>query len=145
MVGASWVSLIHAGGTSDVLMPAYAAIALVCGLGYDAVRRAGSRFPVLTGALLAALVVVQVMHLSRQPLHEIPSAQSAAAGRQFVALVSSLPGEVIVTDHPWYDTMAGKASWAQSEAVHDVLRAGPSAARAPTCSRAFRPPWRPRR
>lgn len=129
MVGASYVSLVHSGGSSDVLIPAYAAVALVAGLGYDAVRRAGAAYPAAVGTLLALLVVVQVMHDSRQPLHEIPSARSAAAGRQFIALVASLPGQVIVADHPWYDTMAGKAAWAQSEAVHDVLRAGPSAAR----------------
>ena len=34
-----------------------------------------------------------------------------------------------MADHPYYDTLAGKASWAQGEAVHDILRAGPSAAR----------------
>jgi hypothetical protein len=43
--------------------------------------------------------------------------------------VASLPGQVIVADHPWYETMAGKPSWAQSEAVHDVLRSGSGPAR----------------
>ena len=51
------------------------------------------------------------------------------AGHRFIALVSSLPGQVIVSDHPWYDAMAGKPPWAQSEAVHDVLRSGSAAAR----------------
>ncbi len=129
MIGASWVSLVHQGGTSDVLIPAYAAVALVAGLGYDALRRAAGPWRGVAAVLLAALVVVQIVHVSRQPLHEIPTAQSAAAGRHFIALVASLPGAVIVNDHPWYDTMAGKASWAQSEAVHDVLRGGPSVAR----------------
>ena len=55
--------------------------------------------------------------------------RASEAGHRFIALVSSLPGQVIVADHPWYDTMAGKPSWAQSEAVHDVLRSGSAAAR----------------
>ena len=75
------------------------------------------------------VLAVQVIQLSHRPLHEIPSQASEAAGHRFIALVASLPGQVIVADHPWYDTMAGKQSWAQSEAVHDVLRAGPSTAR----------------
>jgi hypothetical protein len=36
---------------------------------------------------------------------------------------------VVVLDHPWYETMAGKPSFAQGEAIGDVLRAGPSPAR----------------
>ena len=34
LVGASWLSLVHAGGSSDVLMPAYAGRGLFAGLGY---------------------------------------------------------------------------------------------------------------
>ena len=34
-----------------------------------------------------------------------------------------------MADHPYYDTLAGKASWAQGEALHDIVRAGPSVAR----------------
>ncbi len=129
LVGASWVSLVHAGGSSDVLMPAYAAIALGAGIGTDIILRLETRHQGIVGAVLALVLAVQVIQLSHRPFHEIPSPASEATGRQFVALVASLPGQVIVADHPWYDTMAGKQSWAQSEAVHDVLRAGPSTAR----------------
>jgi hypothetical protein len=59
----------------------------------------------------------------------VPTASDEAAGRSFIDLVRRTPGPVIVSNHPYYDTLAGKASWAQGEAVHDVLRAGPSAAR----------------
>ncbi len=129
LVGASWLSLIHAGGSSDVLMPAYAAVSIFAGLGYDALIRSDAKYQAVLGAILAVVIVVQVVHLDRGSLHEIPSEASEAAGHRFIALVSSLPGQVIVADHPWYDTMAGKPSWAQSEAVHDVLRSGPGPAR----------------
>jgi hypothetical protein len=129
LVGASWLSLVHAGGSSDVLMPAYAAVAIFAGLGYDALIRTEAKYQALLGALLAVVIAVQVVQLDRGSFHEIPGEASAAAGHRFIALVSSLPGQVIVADHPWYDTMAGKASWAQSEAVHDVLRSGPGPAR----------------
>ena len=129
LVGASWLSLIHAGGSSDVLMPAYAAVSIFAGLGYDALIRSDAKYQAVLGAILAVVIVVQVVNLDRGSLHEIPSEASEAAGHRFIALVSSLPGQVIVADHPWYDTMAGKPSWAQSEAVHDVLRSGPGPAR----------------
>ena len=63
------------------------------------------------------------------PARFVPKASDNTAGRRFVDLVRRTPGPVIVSNHPYYDTLAGKASWAQGEAVHDVLRAGPSAAR----------------
>ena len=129
LVGASWLSLVHAGGSSDVLMPAYAAVAIFAGLGYYELIRTDARYQALIGTVLAAVIAVQVIQLDRGSLHEIPSAASTEAGHRFIALVSSLPGQVIVADHPWYETMAGKPSWAQSEAVHDVLRSGSAAAR----------------
>jgi hypothetical protein len=129
LIGGSWLSLVHAGGSSDVLMPAYAAVAIFAGLGYDTLIGTDLRYQTVLGVLLAGLIAVQVVHLDRGSLHEIPSEASAAAGHRFIALVASLPGQVIVADHPWYDTLAGKPSWAQSEAVHDVLRTGPGPAR----------------
>ena len=108
LVGTSWVSLVHAGGSSDVLMPAYAAIALGAGIGTDIILRLETRYQGVVGAVLAVVLAVQVIQLSHRPLHEIPSAASEAAGHRFIALVASLPGQVIVADHPWYDTMAGK-------------------------------------
>ena len=120
---------VHAGGSFDVLMPAYAAVAIFAGLGYDALVRSNPRYQALLGALLAVVITVQVVQLDRGSLHEIPSDANAVAGHRFIALVASLPGQVIVADHPWYETMAGKPSWAQSEAVHDVLRSGPGPAR----------------
>ena len=129
LVGASWLSLVHAGGSSDVLMPAYAAVAAFAGLAYHELTRSPSRYRALLGTTLAIVIAVQVAQLARGSLHEIPSAASTEAGHRFIALVSSLPGQVIVADHPWYDTMAGKSSWAQSEAVHDVLRSSSAAAR----------------
>jgi hypothetical protein len=37
-----------------------------------------------------------------------------------------LPGPVLVLRHPWYGTSAGKGSFAQGEAIDDVLRSAPS-------------------
>jgi len=128
-VASSWVARAHSGGGRDVLIPAYAAVALLAGLGYDALRRSPGRARAVVGAALALVVVVQVGHLADHPSHLVPTAASAATGRHFVAELRATPGEVIVIDHPWYATLAGKGSWAQGEALHDVLRAGDGPAR----------------
>jgi hypothetical protein len=75
------------------------------------------------------IVIVQLAWIGGHPAHLVPTPADQRAGQRFVAMVASTPGQVIVLDHPWYDTLAGKQSWAQDEAVHDVLRAGPSQAR----------------
>ncbi len=128
-VGVSWVSRAHVGGGQDVLIPAFAALSALGGLGYDAIRR---RFPTrATGVeiLLLAVLIVQLAWIGGHPAHLVPTPADQRAGQRFVAMIKSTPGQVIVLDHPWYDTLAGKPSWAQDEAIHDVLRAGPSQAR----------------
>jgi hypothetical protein len=124
-----FVARLHAGSGRDVLIPAYAALCLIGALGYDALRRGLPGPRPLREAALAAVLVFAVVHLWGHPTHLIPSAGSERTGQRFVAAVAAEPGQVIVLDHPWYASLAGKAAWAQGEAIHDVLRAGPSAAR----------------
>ena len=128
-VGVSWVSRAHVGGGQDVLIPAFAALSLLGGLGYDAVRRRFATHTAPVGILLLAVLVVQLAWIGGHPTHLVPTPADQRAGQRFVAMVASTSGQVIVLDHPWYDTLAGKPSWAQDEAIHDVLRAGPSRAR----------------
>ncbi|HUC04767.1 MAG TPA: glycosyltransferase family 39 protein [Acidimicrobiales bacterium] len=138
----SLVSRLHSGGGQDVLIPAFAATALVGAFGYDALLRVavgvraggdGHRWlaavPAATGVALAVVVGVQIGALHYSPSRYIPTASDRRAGDRFIASVRRIPGPVIVADHPYYDTLAGKASWAQGEAVHDIMRAGPSRAR----------------
>jgi hypothetical protein len=136
------VSRLHSGGGPDVLIPAYAATALMGAFGYDALLRAAKQagasgqgtawlamVPTAAGLVLALIVAVQIGALHYSTSRYIPTASDRAAGDHLIALIHRTPGPVIVADHPFYDTLAGKASWAQGEAVHDILRAGPSEAR----------------
>lgn len=135
------VSRLHSGGGENVLIPAFAGLGILGALGYHALhQRAQIRAraslehrrswpPVIVGSVLAGVVGVQIAALHYNPATYVPTAADRAAGTRFIALVRRTPGPVIVSDHPYYDTLAGKASWAQGEAVHDVMRAGPSAAR----------------
>jgi len=128
-VGASFISRLHSGGGQEVLLPAFAAIALLAGLGYSSLVRRPSAHSALVGGVVAAVLLVQVVAISGHPSHLVPTAADQAVGRRFVATVAHTKGQVLILNHPWYDTLAGKESWAQGEAIHDVLRAGPSAAR----------------
>jgi hypothetical protein len=124
LIGSAWVSRLHTGGYENVLMPAYAAIALLAGLTYARLlhrHRGRLARPLLAVTLLAQLGLL-VYPLGAQ----IPTAADRAAGAQLLTRLRALPGPVIVLRHPWYATIAGKGTFAQAEAIGDVLRSSDS-------------------
>jgi hypothetical protein len=135
------VSRLHSGGGEDVLIPAYAGLALLGASGCHAVwvrtqqppsritHRRSARSPAIIGAVLTTVVGIQIAALHYSPARYVPTSADQTAGRYFIDLVRRTPGPVIVSNHPYYETLADKASWAQGEAVHDVLRAGSGPAR----------------
>lgn len=139
LIVSAWLSRLHTGGYANVLMPAYAATALLAGLAFGALtHRARPRSSTRGGrrAIISALaglaLLAQVALLGYSPGGQIPTATDRAAGAALIARLRSLPGPVIVLRHPWYATLAGKGdSAAQEEAIHDVLRSSvPRGARA---------------
>jgi hypothetical protein len=120
LIVSAWISRLHTGGYANVLMPAYAAIALLAGLTYAALidgRHGRVALPLL-GVTLGVQLGLLVYPISAQ----IPTAADRAAGAQLIARLRALPGPVIVIRHPWYTTLAGKGTFAQAEAIDDVLR-----------------------
>jgi hypothetical protein len=120
LIGSAWLSRLHTGGYANVLMPAYAAIALAAGLTYGALLR--GRHARIARPLLVVTVLVQLGLLAYPISAQIPTAADRAAGNQLIARLRALPGPVIVLRHPWYATLAGKGTFAQEEAIGDVLR-----------------------
>ncbi|HWC85128.1 MAG TPA: glycosyltransferase family 39 protein [Solirubrobacteraceae bacterium] len=117
LIGSAWVSRLHTGGYANVLMPAYAAIALLTGLFFAAL---GTRQ--IARALLGAAIALQLALLAYPIARQIPTGADRRAGAQLIARLRALPGPVIVLRHPWYATEAGKGTFAQEEAIGDVLR-----------------------
>ena len=128
LLGAAWVSRLHTGGYANVLIPAYAAIALGAGLACGEYLCAGrERIGV---PVAAAAIVAQVAMLAYSPSAQIPTRADRAAGSELIARLRELRGPLLVLRHPWYATLAGKGSFAQEEAINDVLRsADPRGAR----------------
>ena len=140
LLAAGWSSRLHSGGFDNVLMPAYAALALLAGLSLALVRGAGAgvrgagagmrgagagvRPGGVMATLLAVALVAQIA-LLRYPLGaQLPTAADARAGDQLIAELRSLPGRVLVPDHPYYATLAGKGTSAQQAGLGDLLRSG---------------------
>ncbi len=127
LFGASWIGRLHNGGYDDVLMPAYAAVALGVG-GSVALLRRHPRVAVRVGVslLLAAVLAAQLHHIDYRPSRQIPTQADERAGEDLISLIRHLPGEVLVFDHPYYGVMAGKGTVADEEAADDIERSGPS-------------------
>jgi hypothetical protein len=120
LLGSAWVSRLHSGGYLNVLMPAYAAIALLAGLTYGALVR--GRHGDISRPLIAGALLLQLGLLAYPVGAQIPTAADRAAGTELITRLRALPGRVIVLRHPWYATLAGKTTSAQEEAIGDVLR-----------------------
>jgi hypothetical protein len=130
MILAAWLSRLHDGGAANVLMPAYAAVALGSGLALGAVdarNAADHRPPVVTVASVA--LVIQFATLWFDPRPQIPSAAYTRAIDAFVAEVRAIPGDVLVPEHGGYAVIAGKAAGYDGTALRDVMVADPATGR----------------
>jgi hypothetical protein len=119
---AAWFSRLHTGGYLNVLLPAYAACALLGGVAFARARRLGP-LPALAAVVL---VILQFGQLLVHPDHAVPRAAERTAGAELIMRLRELPGPVLVLAHPWYGTLAGKGSFAQADAITEVLRSDSS-------------------
>jgi hypothetical protein len=115
---AAWFSRLHSGGYRNVLIPAYAACGVIGGLAFARLRRLGP----LPAIVAVVLVLVQFSQLLMITSHATPHRSARVAGAALIARLRTLPGPVLVLAHPWYGTLAGKGSFAQSDAIFEVLR-----------------------
>jgi hypothetical protein len=120
LIACAWVSRLHSGGYDNVLMPAYAALALVAGVAYGWLPRAGAGARARWAAL--PIVLAQLALLAYPIAAQIPTAADRAAGNALLARLRTLPGPILILRHPWYATETGRGSFAQEEAIGDVLR-----------------------
>jgi hypothetical protein len=129
MVLASWLSRVRSGNAINVVMPAYAALAVALGLGRgylvelcrpleSAGRRQVERF-------VFALCLIQLA-VPYNPLLLLPTSQDEQAGHAIVERLRSTTGEVFVPCGGYLATMAGKTAYAHQMAMFDVIKsAGP--------------------
>ncbi len=112
MIGTSW-SVIQVGGYKNDLIPAYAAISILFGLGLRAIDTVLASSQLYRAGLLAACLIQ--FFLLRYPLAaQIPSAADLKAGQGFLDQIRNQAGDVYIPWHPDLALMSGKrafASW----------------------------------
>lgn len=133
MFGAAWSARAHTGGYDNVLLPAFAVIAVLFGLGLHAALNFasgfasssadGARVPLLHG-FIYLVCLMQFGTLVYNPLHQIPSAAELDDHRQYVEALRRIEGEVFVPYHGFLPFQAGKRTYAHLGAIADIMRSG---------------------
>jgi 4-amino-4-deoxy-L-arabinose transferase-like glycosyltransferase len=124
MVGSSWSVRNMVGAEVNNLLPAFAAVALLAALGWDALRRRAERdetFLRSAPALAASvLLLAQLAWLSYDPRSHLPTAADRAAGDRLVARLAAIDGDIFVPHHGYLARLAGKRDFAHTLAMDNV-------------------------
>jgi 4-amino-4-deoxy-L-arabinose transferase-like glycosyltransferase len=124
-VGSAWASRIHAGAYANVLIPAYAALAVVFALAlHDLPRLAADEHAPALRTFAAAIGVVQFALLVYSPAAQVPGSRDLARQRELQQRIAAADGDVWLPQHGYFPLLAGKAPHAQGWAITDINRAG---------------------
>jgi hypothetical protein len=123
----SYFARIHEGSYNNVLMPAYAGVAIYFGIGWARMMSAAQRIEGL-GWVAILVAALQFAGLAYWPPRELPSSIDSREGEKLEQLIGRFPGDVYLSDHPWYLGRVNRGTQAHDMALRDVLR-GPAGER----------------
>ena len=118
MIGTSWASLVHLGGYKNDLIPAFAVIAILFGLGLQ--RMLHEEQNRLHNSLWLGVCILQFIALYFPVAPQIPTLQDLSAGQSLIAEIREQPGDVYVPFHPELPLMAGKPTFASWNAMYQL-------------------------
>jgi 4-amino-4-deoxy-L-arabinose transferase-like glycosyltransferase len=128
---AFWV-LLHLGATANNLLPTFAVLAVLAGLGLERLAKAAGRLPDIQRlaalGLIYGLFLLQFWRLAYNPLHHVPAGSNRQAGQALVQRLALVSGDVLVPQHGGVARLAGKPTYAHLAAIEDVLAVGGPAA-----------------
>jgi len=117
-------ALVHSGGGSNDMLPAYLAVALLAGLAL------GGKSSGWVNAAAGVLVLAQTALLlsAFHPSQAIPTSADRAVGERLTAGLRAFGGTVAIPADPGLSLLAGMEQAAHQDAAYDVLRASDQAA-----------------
>ncbi|MGA1875198.1 MAG: glycosyltransferase family 39 protein [bacterium] len=126
MIGGAFLSKLHSGAYSNVLLPAYAIISILFGLGvhtaFQFIRTAPANKQSIMEIYVYLVCIVQFVCLAYNPYVQVPTRKDLDAGMKFVSYVSEIKGDVFIPSHPYLTALANKSSHAHVMAMIDVIR-----------------------
>jgi 4-amino-4-deoxy-L-arabinose transferase-like glycosyltransferase len=124
-LGGAWVTRLRLGSYDNVLMPAYAALSILFGLGayegFQRIRAASTNKRGLMEIGIYIVCIIQFLILTYNPQRQVPGKEDVEAGRVLIATMAEIPGEVLMPYHSFLPTLAGKRSHAHHQAVSDIM------------------------
>lgn len=112
----------HGGASNNAMIPDWVWLSIVSVIGFGRLYSFLQRRSLTPGLvlLLGAAVIQLVTHLYN-PGTYVPSATEAKLRRDFLDQIRSIPGDVLIFDHPQYSVLAGKRPYAAGEVVETIL------------------------
>ena len=125
MFAGAWIPRIQSGGYQNTVIPAYAAVSVLFGLGWHRVGcltvKSDQVLRAQFGVVVNLLVVMQFAALVYNPLATVPKAGDRDAGTRIVDRLRLVDGRVLVFAHPYLASMAGKPPTAHAVGLLDIL------------------------
>jgi hypothetical protein len=123
-VGAAWLSRLHSGAYDNVVIPAFACIAVLAGVATSRIpARAGARHRPHVRLGVALVCSIQFLALHYSITDQLPTAADTALERDFGRRLGAATS-VLIPFHSYVPTPGGAVMHAHSWALEDVLRSG---------------------
>ena len=121
-----WFVRSHNGSSINAMMPVYAVSAILFGISLGWLyrwlsRQSGENWKIAVSCLLIATLIQVTAGISNPGRFRVNPEQTAAIASAIRA-IQMVPGEVYVTQHPYYGVLAGKAAYADLVSIHDTAR-----------------------
>jgi len=125
-LAASFVTRVKIGGYENVLLPAYAVLSILFGLGLGGMLKTIKPLQGDTRGRLESLIhfacLIQLVLLFYNPFAQIPTKADLQVGNALVKTLSEVKGAVFLPDQSYLPALAGKSTYANNSAIWDVLR-----------------------
>jgi len=128
MIIGSLSSRLHRGGWDNVLIPAYAGMAISTVIGISEIFKYIKTIPENKQKSLEVYIyiacIIQFVLLIYNPIKQIPTQKDVECGKKLINVVKEIPGEVIIPYHGYLTYMAGKKTHAHAMALFDIIFKG---------------------
>jgi hypothetical protein len=122
----SFITRVKTGGYDNVLLPAYAVLSILFGLGLggmlEFIKQSRDDYKVRLEVLLQTACLIQLAMILYNPFAQIPTKADLDAGNSLVKMLSQVKGTVFLPDQSYLPALAGKSTFANNSAIWDVLR-----------------------
>ena len=123
-LGGAYLSRLHVGGWLNVLIPAYAAIAILFGLGVqilgDYLKNENRSFKKMILLILYIVCILQFPILMYNPLSQIPTKEDRKAGESLIQIMKNREGDIFAPYHSYLPELAGKKSYMHVHSLFDI-------------------------